>query len=287
MIFLGLITHRRTSYPESRGPRGLLDQLRASLERSGTQVQVSIHDADLYERHPVPLTNAEVRASIDAELNVEHQWRIHVNPRQSLTFLSIFMALRKRYRRLRLAPPWLASSEATASGARMLKRLINIEQAHMELMQEAVASNSNWSLIVEDDALLPNVEAFAQALLRFTHAQTPRSQPKYVNVSRSFDDPLGISVHFTPIGQWDADSRELAADRPLTNTVCAVLYRTDFLAELLRELRTIPSSPVLPIDWKINAAILALQDSGTLGSGDCWFVEPGPIYQGSMLTADR
>ena len=79
-----------------------------------------------------------------------------------------------------------------------------------------------------------------------------------------------------------APAQILSASKPVTNTVCAVLYRTSFLEELLTVLDSLPLSPVIPIDWKLNAALLQMHDSGALGAGDCWFLEPAPIVQRSM-----
>jgi hypothetical protein len=159
---------------------------------------------------------------------------------------------------------------------------VNIELAHLNLMQAAVDCGSTWALIVEDDARIADPHGFAEALASFVETHSSADQPLYVNVSQSFADPLGISKHLHPVGAWDGATSELAADRALTNTVCAVLYRTAFLVPLLAALRSIPISPVLPIDWKLNAALLKLTDQRILGPGDCWFLSPGPIMQGSM-----
>lgn len=281
-IFLGLVTHQRTSYPESSGPDGLVTSLSTALTRLSVSTQVEVHDTDLHDEAVVPITNREVVSSIDAELDVEKRWRLHVDPGQSHVRLNSFIATRRLYRRLRLAPPWHRSAHATPQGARMLRRLVNIELAHLNLIQAAVDCGSTWALIVEDDARVADHHVFAEALASFVENYTTADQPLYVNVSQSFADPLGISQHLQPIGAWDGSTTEMSADRALTNTVCAVLYRTTFLESLLTTLREIPVSPVLPIDWKLNEALLALTGRGTIGPGDCWFLQPGPITQGSM-----
>jgi hypothetical protein len=281
-IFLGLVTHQRTSYPESSGSDGLVSSVSSALTRLSVSTRVEVHDADLHDEAVVPLTNREVISSIDAELDVEQRWRLHVDPGQSHLRLHSFMATRRIYRRLRLAPPWHRRKQATPQGARMLRRLVNIELAHVNLMQAAVDCRSTWTLIVEDDARVADPQEFAEALASFVENHTSADQPLYINVSQSFADPLGISQHLHPIGAWDEATAEMAADRALTNTVCAVLYRTTFLEALLTTLREIPVSPVLPIDWKLNEALLALTDQGTISSGDCWFLTPGPIMQRSM-----
>jgi len=76
----------------------------------------------------------------------------------------------------------------------------------------------------------------------------------------------------------------LVSSRPVTNTVCAIAYRSDFVAELLREFALLPMNPVVPIDWKLNLALMRMYKRGDIAAGDCWLVEPGPIVQMSMQT---
>jgi len=52
------------------------------------------------------------------------------------------------------------------------------------------------------------------------------------------------------------------AQRPVTNTVCAVLYRRSFLAHILAKLEDIPTYPVVPIDWKLNRALMNMNKFG-------------------------
>jgi hypothetical protein len=45
---------------------------------------------------------------------------------------------------------------------------------------------------------------------------------------------------------------------------------------------SMPTRPVIPIDWKLNSALMTLFDNGRPGQVVCLFVEPGPITQLSM-----
>ena len=282
-IFLGLVTHRRTRFPLSATADGALPRLARSLTDRGADALLEIHDEDHHDEAVVPLTQDSVRRSIDAELTLEERWRSYVDPSASRAALSALMAARRAYRITRLAPPWHRSTGATARGAAMLRRLVNIELAHLHLLSQARATGARWVLIAEDDAHIEDIDAFSKALVAFIQARDPEPQPCYVNVSRSFENAaLGLSAHLTPTGSWSPGVDQQASDRPVTNTVCAVLYRGSFLDSLLPAMNAIPISPVLPIDWKLNAALLALHDAGSLGPGDCWFLDPAPIVQGSM-----
>ena len=286
-VFLGLVTHRASRFADSSGPDGLVATTASALEARGIATTVSISADDAFTADLLPLDRAAVIASIDAELNTEERWRAYVSPDSSKVALRAFMSARNVYRRLRLAPPWQREIASTDPGARMLRRLINIELSHIGLMRQAVDCDSDWALIVEDDAAADDTEAFATALAQFTEDHQDDRQPRYVNVSRSFsEEHLRIDAHLTPVGAWGTAGgiEVLSAERPVTNTVCAILYRTDFLRELLAVLDGIPVAPVLPIDWKLNEAILRMVAADTLGSGDCWFLSPAPVVQRSMLT---
>jgi hypothetical protein len=168
----------------------------------------------------------------------------------------------------------------------MVRRLVNIEIAHTSLLRQAAHSGSEWTLIAEDDATSSDPSALAQLIGTFIREKARNAQPKYVNISRSFNHRrLRVRDLLQPIETWGPPASNIQAfqaSRPITNTVCAILYRTDFLATLVQTMEAIPMEPVVPIDWKLNNAIMQLYDSGKLTSGDCWTLDPAPIAQSSM-----
>lgn len=284
-VFLGLVTYPRTRFPESSGPNGLIAQVQEGLRTHEVSVETSVSGEDLYTDDMLPLNRDEVLRSISAELIVERQWRQFLAGREEGTLTRINFGARRLSRRLRLAPPWRRELADSDLGPRGLRRLINIELAHIELLRIGITSGAKWILVVEDDARLENRDAFVGGLIRLLNEALPAPYPKYINVSRSFDQAaLGVEHLLTHLGSWDATGQigiEGSA-RPFTNTVCAVLYRADFARQLLATYQQIPLSPVLPIDWKLNKAILILMEGGELGPGDCWALGPAPIAQGSM-----
>jgi hypothetical protein len=157
--------------------------------------------------------------------------------------------------------------------------------SHLELIGQGLAAGADWIMILEDDAFSPDVLDCASGLAAFISSDSP--QPKYVNVSQSFTTTeLGISHLLTPVSgsvwQGPAPRTIFAARRPVTNTVCAILYRGDFATELLSVMESLPVEPVVPIDWKLNQALMNMYASGDIGAGDCWLVDPAPIVQMSM-----
>ena len=290
IFFLGLVTHKASRFPAAASASGLVNQVSVALNQLGYSTVVRVRSEDEFESSGVALTKHEILKSIHAELDLERSWRRYVDPRTSELHLSAEILARKMYRTLKFAAPWQAANESTSAGALMIRRLVNIELSHIALLKQAHNSGAAWSLIVEDDAVTDDSVRLAREIADFMSAYTSTSQPKFVNLSRSFShSTLGIKKHLTLVGEWGDQSSILQSDRPLTNTVCAILYRGSFLNSLIPAIEQIPISPVLPIDWKLNAALLNMYRSQRLGAGDCWFTEPAPIVQASMygLTTDK
>lgn len=170
----------------------------------------------------------------------------------------------------------------------MLRRLVNIEIAHLTLMDRGLDSKADWVLILEDDASA-DVDAAARAIAEIMAERKDDRQPLFVNMSRSFNEQeLGVEDSLLPpITLSGGEFTYLPSTAPMTNTVCAVLYRRSFLVDLRAELEQIPVDPVLPIDWKLNAALMAMHRRNYFQPGDTWTCLDAPIVQGSMHPRDN
>jgi len=283
-VFIGLITHSGTQYPESSAPQGLARSLGEDLAGRGLEVEVEVFAQDLWTPEILDTTPAVVRRSINAELEVEARWRVF-HAASSLTPAARLILRLRKWNRLRRYIGLGHSARNLRRGHMMIKRLVNIELAHLHLMQRAIDSGAGWALIIEDDAH-GETRTIADTLISLLSFGSQSEQPKFVNLSRSFtEERLGISAGLTPL-QIQRDSGEamgfLSARKPVTNTVCAVLYRTDFLRSLMRHFARIPLDPVIPIDWKLNAALMEMYAAGDVVDGDSWLCQEAPIVQGSM-----
>lgn len=286
-LFVGLVTHERSRFTDATTPGGLMVGVAAAVAAAGVAVTTAISDRDEYSEDLLPLSVDVVRESIQAELAAELRWRDYLAGHPSGAGLRTFMTLRRAYRTMKLAPPWQRSVAPDDAGPRMVRRLVNIELSHLRLIDEAVASGATWCLLLEDDAGSDDPVAFARDLLTFLREADSRGRPSTVNMSESFTlDDLGIRHLLAPVpaeeaGPWPM----LVAERPVTNTVCAVLYRGDFMARLQRELHQIPLAPVIPIDFKLNEALMRLAPS--VEAGDVWVASPAPLRQRSGVPTVR
>ncbi|MDP2013131.1 MAG: hypothetical protein Q8L05_02785 [Actinomycetota bacterium] len=286
-LFIGVVSHPASSFAVSKGPKGLGRSLASRLTSQGVQTKVEVNTRNAYEPSMLKLDGPAVARSLHAQLRVERYWHAFLRDGPDLgqrVRATGARAQRRVQESIRFLRPWHGPNK-DSPGAKRIRRLINIELSHFALMRASVASGSEWTLIIEDDASAADLDDCVSGLIGLMK-QGPR-QPAYVNVSQSFSaSDLNIGHLLSPVDgvDWQGDTARqlLASSKPVTNTVCAILYRTSFVKELLKFNDAMPLDPVIPIDWKLNLALMVMFEQGLLDAGDCWTVVPAPIDQLSM-----
>lgn len=280
-VFLGLVTHDASSFPHARSQQGLLAETESVLQERGIRVRSEIHSANHFSELGLRISASDVWASINATLSTQAAWHRYLDPERNHVFTSLRLAAWRFYRTFDEVVR--RSKTQGPRGRTSVERLINIELAHIHLMKDAIRSESDWTLILEDDATSPNAHSFAHEFASFLLKDDGSRSPAYLNMSRSFEaHELRISHLLTYVGQWNADVSILQSSQPVTNTVCAIAYHRDFLIHLMNTLEDIPIEPVLPIDWKINLALMKMFNSHMSKTDRYWTLHPAPIIQGSM-----
>lgn len=275
-LAIGVVSHEGSRFSVSQGPDGLARLLEPPLARQGVRTEVRVNTMDLHDGGRDPVTDAMTQRSLTAQLHLERTWaRFLRRPTGARWWLNHSLRWVRRGEQVLRSP-----------GPGMTERLLNIELSHLDLMRWSCATGADWALILEDDAASADVDDCAAGLAAIMMASPG---PAYVNVSQSFGAAtLGIDHLLRPAPgvTWAGTGARtvMASARPVTNTVCAVLYRVDFLHRLVEAMEGLPMEPVVPIDWKLNLALMDLFNVGDLGPGDCWLVDPGPIDQLSMRT---
>ena len=276
-LFIGVVSHEGSRFAVSQGPGGLAAVLAAQLRSLGQSVQVEVSTVDAYDPERLPITPAMVSACLTAQVHLDRRWARYLGRARGPRWWATHGLRWVRRAEQFVRPP----------GPKLVERLLNIEMAHFALLRSGLATGADWVLILEDDASSVEVVDCAAGLAWLMSSRADERQPAYVNISQSFAlDELGISDLLTvaPDASWagDAPRHILSSARPATNTVCAILYRGSFVRDLLAVTDALPMEPVVPIDWKLNLALMQMFSSGALGAGDCWFVDPAPIDQLSM-----
>ena len=277
-LFIGVVSYTGSRFSDNQGPEGFAHALTRSLEAAGVAVETRINTENLHDPAKTPVTPALVQESLSAQLRLEDEWVRYLRGDDASTLSDVGRSgLRwglRQWRRLK------------SPGSVPVTRLINIELSHVDLLQAGVSSGAPWLLIVEDDAATTAPADCASGLSALL-TETPGSV-QFVNLSESFPlSQLGVQHLLSDSGSTWAGGiprQIVSASRPVTNTVCAILYRRDFAMDLLKWFAAQPMTPVVPIDWKLNKSLMELNRSGRLGAGTCWLISPAPIQQLSMRT---
>ena len=273
-IFIGVVSYPGTRFATSQGPDGLGARLAAELTERDANVKVVI---DTHNRWgETPIAPEEVQRALTAQVRVEGEWVRYLAAGEQrgarAHAKSALRWARRAYRRV--VPP----------DPRFVTRLLNIELAHRLLLTSGCESGAEWIVILEDDAYSADVSELAQGLISL--CQSVDSSVSYINLSESFElRELGVDSLLEQTNvQWAgaSDRKIMAGSRPVTNTVCAIAYRAEFARALLAEFESLPMFPVIPIDWKLNRALMNMYQRGDMKPGSCVWVVPGPIDQMSM-----
>jgi hypothetical protein len=272
--FIGLVSHSSSRFIKNQEPEGLAASLYAALIRDGFYCQLQVNTRNLFDENPYALTGKMARDSVIAEVSLEFTWsEFLLRPdrfRQIMRILSRRLSALVRFR---------SNSD---SGA--IQRLLNIEASHLDLYRNAILSGCEWTIILEDDAFAPDVQDLTTGLVGIFSNDR---DVKFVNLSASYSlDALGIAHLLSPVDRqkWSGSvpRQILESSRPATNTVCAIAFKTQFLEQLVVTMDLQPQHPIIPIDWKLNDALVRMWNLGQIGPNQCWFVEPAPIIQLSM-----
>ena len=275
-LFIGVVSYPGTRYLEAQGSEGLAARLAAAFMDRGQKCAVVVDTLNRLDTEQAPVTDDDVQASLSAQVRLAGDWEHYLRATHGFSVRSGAQSMSRWVRRgwQRLAPP----------GKSTIERLLNIELAHQDLLRKGVTSQAPWILIIEDDASSTNIEDLADGITKLLEQAKPSVQ--FINLSESFEvSELGID-HLMQDSEysWHGSVKRtvLTAQRPVTNTVCAIAYRSSFAGHLLSAYASMPLRPVIPIDWKLNQALMGMYASGSLTADSCWWVVPGPIDQLSM-----
>lgn len=274
-VFIGLVSYGKSKFAQSQGNEGLATALDSSFTLAGWTTTLQINTQDFFDMNPFPLTRKMARASVLAEINAERSWtKFLQKPNKWRQTVRILLRYVKFYFN------WQTNSDTTE-----IRRLLNIEASHIDLYKNAVDSGAIWSVILEDDASCLNTSDLITGLESLMNHE---NFPEFINLSRSFSLSELDVTHLLRVEEdisWSGliPRKVYASKLPVTNTVCAIAFRTDFLARVLSDFASHPSSAILPIDWKLNETLVRMWTEMNFSEYGCWFVDPAPVIQRSML----
>lgn len=275
-LFLGLVTHPTSAFNRDNRAGKLLDQLTEALTSHGLRVDSLISDRNDYSPEDFPVNRASLIEAAEAQSALERQWREYVNvragtkPAKNAQSFGLYLAMLGK----RTAA---ALRGKGSSAARAYERLVNIDLSHLRILSEGIHSGAAGIVILEDDASISSQEQI-QVFVQVINAAL-ESNIDFVNLSESISaSELGIEPILGRARTIHADQRSkiIELDTPLTNTVCANYYSSDFAKKFCEHIAPPNHVPVKPIDWRLNQVMLANPTTRT------WWVQPGIFVQGSM-----
>ena len=276
-VHVGLVTHPRSRFDADGTATRQAQDLADALGRRGAGAGLLISDRDDYDPQKLPLGRAELRRSARYQADLEYRWRRYLADGGGRPARS---RLADEAVRIAMTAKRVAGADRAAA-----VRLLNIDLSHLRVMDAAAAAEAAWTLVLEDDAQAADVAACAASLAAVIDSvdDTP---VQFVNLSESLPlDRLGVDGLLSESGLAGSPAGLVAALRPVTNTVCANLYRMSFLTEVAAGIRDRGLVPVAPIDWRVNEQIMRMWNEGTVDAHSCAWTRPGLFLQGSMHAA--
>ena len=279
-LFIGLVTHRNSAFNFSGEATRALENLSLKLEGLGLQVKTLVSDRDDYTSESFPISTDSLKSAAKAQSQLERDWRLFLISRagfaapirfakQTATHALYQVMLTKRLRG--------AKGASASQAVKAYQRLINIDLSHRRILDEGLKSRAAVIVVLEDDASELNVQqvhVFAD-VIRMARDQGV----DFVNLSESISiGDLGVT-RILKRGKNISSlhgNQVIATDTPVTNTVCANIYGSNFATLFASYLSENRLSPVIPIDWRLNQVMLDYPDTR------CWWVRPGLFLQRSM-----
>jgi len=269
-LFVGLVSHDKSRYRGSQGADGLAERISSHFEGS----LLAVNTRNFADEQELTVMKDAVQRSLSAEMRADVTWARYLGRNRNVRWMALHLLRRMRRQGRRVIAP----------ASTTVQRLLNIELSHLDLLTRGIESNADWLLILEDDAFSSDVAELAAGIRHFAENH---DGSHLVNLSRSFKlEELGLDKHLheDPVDSWLPGSQRhlLRSSKPATNTVCAVLYSREAAVSIRSQLEAMPIDPVLPIDWKLNMALVELCDDPAQALVTSWFVDPAPIEQMSM-----
>ncbi len=279
---IGLVTHANSSYLDSEGNHQLFKDLINQLDLSG--FYISDLDMTLPEMEQIH-TKMELDSLFTLFIFLVRT-RINLLYYSKLkNIFSVFIhILNAIYIIFQLLIKLFLSRLSKVSNYKyrlIMSRQHNISESHIAQFIDSVKSNFEFSLILEDDFKINqdySLELTINSLLEFMKIN---SNVSIISVSESFSfSELGISNIVRNIQSNNLNLYE--ATLPVTNTISAMLYKTQFLKQILPYLLEYRKYRIIPIDHKINMALHQIYKKKNSESDFFYFMQPGLFIQDSI-----
>lgn len=281
-IYCALITYKNSKYLDPNKQHLEFKKLIEFLDIK----HYFIHDKDVteYDKESIFVTNEFLSVLILAKSLLQTQLRILWKSKLRNFPLFFYHSFTAIYSIFYIIVKLLVSIAFPAKfvGYRlMIARQHNISEAHINLLLNSLNSNCEFSLILEDDFKVNNNFNIKECLSTLLDYMQSNTQTLIMSVSESFNPKLlGFKYISTCKSINGIDFYSLHT--PITNTVSAMLYKTEILTLLIPLLESYRRYKIIPIDIKLNMALGELSKIDSKKLQILGYAYPGFFIQGSI-----
>ena len=281
---MGVVTHPTSTYSTFQIKQ--FCEQRSSLTKSySTRIKLKVLSENSHGESEVSLLGILLSSLYISMLSV--RWQKYLGAQKQLSIRQLASYTKAFFRPFfRLLNPATRRIEKIKS-----LRILNITSSHLKLLREAIESDYDGILILEDDAYFQSPDllgSFLEKIIEFSAALPIRKH--YIDLSESFSLIELGAAHLV----ITAESQKLVIEEsifniqkmsvPITNTVCAVFYSPEFVHVLEKEISkklTKRFDKYIPIDWLINKILIELYNDNHRVT--CYTTNPGIFRQQSLV----
>lgn len=165
------------------------------------------------------------------------------------------------------------------------QRQANISNNHIDILSNLNTIENRWIINLEDDIKINKDLDIRKNIFQLIKKMNEYADIKIINLSNSFSD-YELGIEGIKIKKIDIDNENTKFINiyayPVSNTVCATLYRTDVLSKLIKELKNMEKYVFIPIDHKLNISLHKMLKKGEIKETAYASLDPGMFIQGSI-----
>ena len=279
---MGLITHAKSSYLDAKGNHELFKNLINQLDLSSFYISdLDITFPEMEQIHTkmeldslftlfISLTRTRINLLYYSKLKNIFSVFIHILSSISIIFQLLIRLFLSRFFKV-----------SNYKYRLIMSRQHNISESHIAQFLDSVKSNFEFSLILEDDFKINQDYSLELTINNLLEFMKTNSNVSIISISESFSFlELGISNTVSNVQSNNLNLYEVAL--PVTNTVSAMLYKTEFLRQIIPYLFEYRKYRIIPIDHKINMALHQICKNKNYESDFFYFMQPGLFIQDSI-----
>ena len=289
-LSVGLITHAKSKYLDFNNAHDEFEKLILELGINDRAIFISnknrlnLDDIVLKKKTIIRGSWIYFKTLMLTQLNIISNSNYKISVRNWINLIEVYLVI--FYLILDKFIFSLMKNRKNLSKDRTLRQS-NITSGHISAMKELLHKNTKYILILEDDFKL-NLEGDFNLLLKNVINEIEKTpETKIVNLSLSFrEETLGITrlkKSIKEIKNTNESVQEFVVYKyPVANTMCATLYESGIVRQLIRELEKLDLFHFIPVDHKLNIAMKELVKKGEL-SLECYSsLNPGILVQRSL-----